>query len=203
MEGEAEEDWACTLCDRSHYNHALRNCRICGTSRTTASATAATPGRSPEEVAAARAKLLAGGLDPGPLADTLRHFDAKLRSLDAPSAPPDAYEVFEHARLAEAKASTFFDKLTDKAKEIEDRMSALEKDLDASVRGMANAHQEHNQAKAALAAATAALQLNATTAAPAAREEVFPQHARADFMQAIMQAITQTFAETQDKEHFL
>ena len=201
VDGEVEVDWACPLCNRSHYNHALKNCRICGTSRTTASATAATPGRSLEEVAAARARLLAskeslaatgGSLDPAILAAAVKDIDAKLRSLDAPSASPTAYEVFEQARLAEAKAGAFSDKLTDKAKEFEDRFNAAEADMDASVRAMAIAHQLHLQAKEALAAATAALQVDADAQGV---KEAFAQRAHTETVQAVLQHVAQLITE--------
>ena len=170
------------------------------------------------EVAAARAELLAtkqalatgGGMDPGPLAEVLKHVDAKLLRLDASPAPSTPYQVLEQARLADAAAEAYLDKLVDKAQGIQDRISALQNDMDAAACGITKADQAHIQAKAALAAAKSALQLDATAAAPAAREDGSAQQIHTEIMQVVMQDVAKMITEEltektegMDKDSFL
>ena len=120
-------------------------------------------------MATARAELLASRdvlaaiantVSPATLAMAAKEIEDKLLRLDAPSAPAaplDAYGRLEQARVAQATAQTFLDKVIAKAKELDDRRIALEKDLDAVAQAVTYADREVNLATEALSAAKEAL----------------------------------------------
>ena len=204
VEKEAVDDWRCGVCDKSHWNHKKTSCSICATSRTATSAPAAAPGRSPAEVAAARAELLqsrdslaaiAKTVSPASLAMVAKEIEDKLLRLDAPPAPAaplDAYGRLEQARVAQATSQTFLDKVIAKAKELDDRRTALEKDLDAVAQAVTYADRELNLATEALSAAKAALQLDADAEGVA---DASAQRAHTETVQVVMQHVAQIITE--------
>ena len=216
VEEEAVDDWRCGVCDKSHWNHKKTSCSICATSRTATSAPAAAPGRSPAEVATTRAELLASRdalatfattVSPATLALAAKEIEDKLLRLDAPSAPAaplDAYGRLEQARVAQATAQTFLDKVIAKAKELDDRRIALEKDLDAVAQAVTYADRELNLATAALTAAKEALCLDADAQLDA--DERMHSAIVQEVMQHVTQLITKELTqnlEGMDKESLL
>ena len=168
MEGETAEKWCCINCTADHDNHKKTVCRICELNRTAVSAPAAAPaGRSPEEVAAERAKLLAtkdymamgGCLDLATLAIAFKDIEAKLRSLDLPPAEPEAkdpYARLHEAKAAVDKAARYCERLHGKASGIIERIASLNLDLVAAAVAIEKADRAAEQAAAELAAAAAA-----------------------------------------------
>ena len=133
----------------------------------------------------------------------MKDIEDHLLRLDAPSAPLNTLEVLTQAQAEAEKAQTFVDKIFGKMAELEARKVALDIDLEAADRALTYAKQELNQKKAALAAAAAAMQTSAATTAQAANTGGFSQQGQAEFLKSIMQAITQTFQESQDLPGFL
>ena len=222
----SDEGWDCVACGADHTRSKKKACRICAHSRAAENTQANVPTtRSPEAVAAERAVLLQKkealptfGFTPALLSSAIKEVEAQLRCLDEPAAvvaEATPYDLLEKARVANDKADAHHEGLADKATEIQERISALHRDLNAVVRALANAEQEQMRTRAALVAATDALpaakpNAQATSSAPAAREDGFTQHARAELMQAITQSLVNMISEEltqatgeKDKESFL
>ena len=166
--------------------------------------------RSPEEIAAERAVLQQRkeflstcGLRPANLAAAIKDIEAHLQRLDEPAAvmaEMTPYELLEKARVANDKADAHLEGLVDKAAEIQERIRAMQRDLNAVTCALANAEQEQMRTKAALAAATNALPAakpyaQATSGAPAAREDGSTQHAHVESMQAFKQSLVTMISE--------
>ena len=207
----SEERWDCISCGADHTRSRKKTCRICAHSRVAASTPADAPTtRSPEEIAAERAVLQQRkeflstcGLRPANLAAAIKDIEAHLQRLDelaAVMAEMTPYELLEKARVANDKADAHLEGLVDKAAEIQERIRAMQRDLNAVTCALANAEQEQMRTKAALAAATNALPAakpyaQATSGAPAAREDGSTQHAHVESMQAFKQSLVTMISE--------
>ena len=207
----SEERWDCISCGADHTRSRKKTCRICAHSRVAASTPADAPTtRSPEEIAAERAVLQQRkeflstcGLRPANLAAAIKDIEAHLQRLDEPAAvmaEMTPYELLEKARVANDKADAHLEGLVDKAAEIQERIRAMQRDLNAVTCALANAEQEQMRTKAALAAATNALPAakpyaQATSGAPAAREDGSTQHAHVESMQAFKQSLVTMISE--------
>ena len=183
MAGEDALTWSCVNCSADHSGRSYKKpvCRICEVQRSAVSAPAAIPvGRSPEEVEAERAKLVASKdqlavmgrfFGAAQMAVALKKIETELRDLDSPPAEPVVIDPFvrtNEAKAAVDKAALYHARLHTRASSIEERIALMHADLVAVGAAIERADRANELAKAELAAAaTATAALTTTSREPA------------------------------------